>query len=608
MLADLVKAGKLPAVDKRLPDNPKVVQVVDKIGKYGGTLRMGDPQQQMDTALRIRHNGLFRYDFGITKPEPDLAEGYAWSDGYKTLTLKLRKGLKWSDGTPFTTADFMFNWEKVLNNKDITPGGLGAEWKVGGQPAEWKAVDDYTLSITWAAANPTAMDRFGRTHFSGDNVLFLPANYMKKFHKEFNPDVEKLATAENFKTWVDLFNAKRQQGYQAVAWPLDRPTMDCWVPKETATTRILLERNPYCWQIDTEGNQLPYIDKVEISLMSDQSVMDLKLTSGDFDFEPRWTAADKLTLYRQSEAKSNYKTYIAKQLEPSSYSIMFNLFSKDAQLKELFNKLPFREGVSNAINRNQINDVLFFNMGAVAPPAPVDSLPWFDPAWKDKPYLKYDVARANQKLDEAGITKKDAQGYRLLPDGKRVSLILETSLSSAGQGWAKFCELLTADLKVVGVESNCQLQEPATINTRTAANDMNVQLWSFGRATLLGRGQPDSWAFEGATPLWNSQWRLWKDTSGKEGVEPPQAIKDQMALWDQFKKVPSDSPEAKQLGAKYYGWMVDNVLPFIPTIGYGPQPVIVHNRLKNVPTKGLTWSSDHNFYAPFHAEQFYIEQ
>ena len=150
MLAELVKAGKLPPVEERLPENPKVVQVVDQIGKYGGRLRMADPSERMDTALRVRHTGLFRYNFGVNQYEPDLAESYAWSNDNKTLTIKLRKGLKWSDGTPFTTADMMFIWEKVYNHPEVSPAGPPAFWKPGGVPAQWQVIDDYTISFTWA--------------------------------------------------------------------------------------------------------------------------------------------------------------------------------------------------------------------------------------------------------------------------------------------------------------------------------------------------------------------------------------------------------------------------------------------------------------------------
>jgi peptide/nickel transport system substrate-binding protein len=140
------------------------------------------------------------------------------------------------------------------------------------------------------------------------------------------------------------------------------------------------------------------------------------------------------------------------------------------------------------------------------------------------------------------------------------------------------------------------------------ANEYQAIIWALGRATLLGRGTPDNWAFEDPSRHnWAPQWAIWNSTGGKEGIEPPQEVKDQIALWTRFKQVPSDSPEAVELGRKYFGWFADN-LWFIPTVGLSPQPIIVHNRLRNVPTEGLTWSSDHNFYAPFHMEQFYIEE
>ena len=77
-------------------------------------------------------------------------------------------------------------------------------------------------------------------------------------------------------------------------------------------------------------------------------------------------------------------------------------------------------------------------------------------------------------------------------------------------------------------------------------------------------------------------------------------------LWDEFSQYPSDSAEAAELGAAYFAYWGEE-LPIIPSVGLTPQPVIYSNRLRNVPTEGLFWGSDTNFYAPFHIEQWYID-
>ena len=101
----------------------------------------------------------------------------------------------------------LFKWEQDILNEELSTRGIDAFFTLGGAPAVWEALDDQTLSITWAAPNPVAMDRFGRTHFSGDNVLFQPAHYLKRFHAGFNEDAAALASELGYEDWVAMFRA-----------------------------------------------------------------------------------------------------------------------------------------------------------------------------------------------------------------------------------------------------------------------------------------------------------------------------------------------------------------------------------------------------------------
>ena len=261
MLAEQVAAGELPPVEERLPTNPKVIEVVDEIGTYGGTLRFADTGERMDEGLRIRHTGLFRYNFTASEYQADLAESWEWSNENRTLTITLREGLKWSDGDPFDTEDFRWHWEDVMSDPDISPNGPGGFWRPGGEVATMEVIDDLTFSYTWAIPYPIAMDSFGRTHFGSDNSLYGPSHYLQQFHAKYNDDVEAMAEEAGFETWVDLLNARRCQCYQLTSVELDRPYMDSWIPVSIESDRVLLERNPYFHQVDPEGNQLPYMDK-----------------------------------------------------------------------------------------------------------------------------------------------------------------------------------------------------------------------------------------------------------------------------------------------------------------------------------------------------------
>jgi peptide/nickel transport system substrate-binding protein len=600
LLAERVAAGNLPAVDERLPVNPKVIPTLDSIGTYGGTLRVGDTDQRLDESLRMRHTGLFRYNFTASEYQADLAESWEWTPDYRTLTISLREGLRWSDGDPFDTEDIAWHWNNVLNDVNVSPNGPGGFWNVGGSRATLEVIDSTTFSYTWAIPYPIAMDSFGRTHFSGDNSLYGPSHYLQQFHLDFNPEAQALAEAAGFATWVDLLNARRCQCYNPTSMPLDRPYLDSFIPIEVASDRILLERNPYFHQVDEAGNQLPYIDYFEVSYVSDQELYALKLTAGDFDFGVRYTRPSDLQLFRQNEEAGGYTTAIAQTLQVSAVSVFFNQNYPDAAFNELFGTYDFRLAMSVAINRDQINDILYFGLGAVHPPTPFFTTPWFDQAWYGD-YLDYDPARANALLDGIGLTNRDSDEYRLLPDGRRAAIIVQGQ-----QEHMRGCQLIANDWRAVGVELICQEVNLQRAIELQQLNETMGTVWHLERATLFGRGTPDNFAInDPARHYWGNQWASWIASGGTSGIEPPDSIKALNDGWLAFSQLPSDSPEAAEVGRAYFRYFVDE-LPIIPTIGLTPQPVIYANELRNVPMEGIHFSSDTNFYSPFHIERWYF--
>ena len=132
-LAELVKAGKLPPVASRVPSEPMVIKPVESVGKYGGTWRrafIGPSDGENGNRIMASDKLLF-WDFTGSKIVPCVAKGYELSADGKTTTLFLRKGMKWSDGHPFTADDFVFWYEDMYLNKEIVPGPI-ADMSAGG--------------------------------------------------------------------------------------------------------------------------------------------------------------------------------------------------------------------------------------------------------------------------------------------------------------------------------------------------------------------------------------------------------------------------------------------------------------------------------------------
>ena len=188
-LAELVKAGKLPPVDQRLPQNPLVVPVVEKSGEYGGVWRRAflGPADS-NNYVRVVFDALFRFSPDGAKIEPKIAEAAEPSADYKVWTIKLRKGSKWSDGQPFGADDILFWYNDVLLNKELTPTLPGWIKNPDGSAAKVEKVDDSTVRFTYAA--PATLFLTAVANQDGADrtfAMFLPAHYLKKFHPTYTP-------------------------------------------------------------------------------------------------------------------------------------------------------------------------------------------------------------------------------------------------------------------------------------------------------------------------------------------------------------------------------------------------------------------------------------
>ena len=381
-------------------------------------------------------------------------------------------------------------WEHEIINEEIHPRGIDPFWTLGGERAVWEPLDDSTLRITWAAPNPVAMDRFGRTHFSGDNSLFLPAHYLEQFHADFNDDAAELG----FDDWIQMFNDRRAQGYNQSAVTVGRPYMDFHVPEVVESNRVLLVRNPYYHHVDTANNQLPYVDRLEISHVGDKQLYDLKASAGEADFVAYYTGAPSLPTYKAGEAQGDYQTVIAQSLRTAELVMFINMNYQDPALNELFNNRDFRIALSVALNRDQMNEIVFFGLGDPHPATPLNTMEFFDHAWYND-NLAFDPDRANRLLDAAGLTERDSDGFRVRPDdGKRLNLVIEIGVLEGPK--QAICELISNDWRQVGIDGACKLVDGALQSERLDNNETAITAWHLGRTTLLGRGTPDQFAFE----------------------------------------------------------------------------------------------------------------
>lgn len=605
-LADQVKAGKLPPVEQRLPKNPLVVPVVEKTGKYGGTWRIGlsGGQDQVGLYRIVGYDGLVRWDPNFKQVIPNLAESVTANDDASEYTFKLREGVKWSNGKPFTANDIMFWYADITLNKDLTPA-IAAWLIVNNKPVVVEKVDDYTVKFKFAGPYGLFLQRLA--HPDGTKITAYPADYLKQFHTKYNPDIDKLVQQAGLKTWVDLFNAKigageRSAGYYA---NLELPRLIAWIPTtpyDGKATQVTLERNPYYWKVDAQGNQLPYIDKVQATIAGDVQALVLKALNGEIDLQDRHIAtASNKSVLTDGMQKGKYSFYELTPGLSSTFVLALNQTHKDPVKRQIFQNKDFRIGLSYAINRQEIIDTVYVGQGKPYQVGPRPDSPYYNEKLATQ-YTQYDVKKANEALDKAGLTKKDAEGFRLMSDGKRLSFTVESVPTYPD--WNDSLQLIQKYWKAIGVDMQLKVEDRALLWQRVQANENDAVVWegAGGYEVILDPRYyfPQVFDQPGCCELW-AYWYV-KDNRGEE---PPADVKKQMDLFNQVnatadpKKQETLMKELLAITAERF----DYIGISLAANGYG----IVKNNMKNVP-KSFYNSWTYASPAGVNPAQFFFDQ
>lgn len=598
-LAEQVKAGKLPPVEKRLPEEPLVVKPTNEIGKYGGEYRgaaFGPTHGQLDTEA-LRMQSLLFIEPDLKSLSPNIVKEVQVSPDFKTYTLILRKGMKWSDGQPFTADDFLFWYEDELGNDELYPSKPVA-YQSGGKLMKMTKVDDITVKVEFETPNMNFDLILSKSYWN--DRMFAPKHYLKQFHIKYNDKANDLAKAERFESWVQLyqFHADYGQAQQDTNLPDITP----WVlTKIDDVGNKYFDRNPYYWKVDTAGNQLPYIDRQVSVLVKDAQVRTLKLIGRELDAAGENPLPVKdFTLYKENEAKGNYKVFLFNNTRGNDVGFSFNLTIADPVLKQIFRDLRFREAMSLAINRKQINDVLYFGNGQIRQATIPDVVSFYED-WMGNYMIEYDPAKANALLDEMGLKWDASKQVRLRPDGKPLQIVLEC--------WEEFCphsEMVAEMWTAVGVKTIMKQNERSLWNERATANQIEVAAYPYdaiAEANLRSESGAKLRPSHGAAH-WSVLWRDWYNTKGQKGEEPPKEVQEYYDKWIKFSQLKPGSPEYMQLGKELTTYYTKQLWAL--GISVAPRVIIISNRLGNTPTEG-TFAGDFMFWVPYRGDQWYVK-
>jgi peptide/nickel transport system substrate-binding protein len=532
-LAKLAADGKLPPLAERLPATPLVIEV-EKVGTYGGAIRRGlRGSADHNGILRLVGNqGLVRWNLAFTQVLPNVAEKWSVNDNSTEFTFQLRKGMKWSDGKPFTADDIVFSIEDCCKNPELYKS-VPSPFVIGGKAGTASKVDDNTVKFTFASPYALFLEQMATP--LGQHPTLFPKHYCSQFHPKYNEKVGDLVKAANVSDWGTLFRNKCGDIEIPARWGNpDKPTLDPWVIKEPYTggaTRVVMERNPFFWQVDTAGNQLPYIDRLNFSISQDVESLMLDVISGKLDIQERHidTLQNKPTL-SQNMKKGNYRLIELINSSAQQVQIYLNITHKDPKMREMFANKEFRQALSQGINRKEIIDLVYLGQSEPYQAGPRPDHPWYHEKLA-RQFTDYAPDKANATLDKLGY-KKGSDGFRQRPDGQKVFFAIDV-IPTLYPDAVDTLELVKRHWADIGVDVKVNTIERALYYTRGDNNDHDAAVWP-GPGGLDPMLDPrDFFAQHPQGSRYAIPWTQWYVSGGKSGEEPPESQKQRMKLFDE---------------------------------------------------------------------------
>ncbi len=592
MLAELVKAGKLPPVEQRIPAEPMVWKPLNEIGKYGGTWRRaftGPGDGENGNRIQSQDKPLFWSADG-NKIVPCAAKGYELSDDGKTYTLFLRKGMKWSDGAPFTADDWIFWFEDIYGNPEVVPTPT-PEMRPKGKPGKMVKVDETTVRWEWEVpyflfedimAGDTAMGggqavrQAAKISFGG----YSPAHYLKQFLPKYSSleAVNARAKQEGFENWVQMLHFKKD-------WELnpDVPVLGPWRTVRPINNPIwLLERNPYYYAVDTAGNQLPYFDKVQFTLAENLEVVNLRAMAGEYDEQERHIDLGKLPVLLENQTKGKYKVHLDLGFAGSDFMFHVNQSVTDPEMRKWLTNADFRRALSLGIDRDQLNETFWLGVGTPGSPSPGESMPQSPgKEWRTK-WSTLDVAQANKMLDGIGLAKKDSDGFRVRTDNAE-RLRIQIIAIQAFLPYPKLSEMVADQWRKIGIQGDVKEMERGLGFTKANNNDYHMFVWNNGGTELLYLFP--TWAIPVTAdsiamgPVFGKYFA----SGGTQGVKPddPNILK----IWELYDEAAGLKAEGRNKNAQEIWKILVDGQYGIGTVGQSPAGLgvrLVSDRLGNI--------------------------
>ncbi|MBB3996366.1 ABC transporter substrate-binding protein [Aureimonas pseudogalii] len=602
-LAADVAAGKLAPMAERLPAEPLVVNMpaTGRVpGRYGGSLRVIEAQAR-DTRRMV----VFGYArlVGTTpggRIEPDLARAVDVEDG-RIFTIHLRRGHKWSDGAPFTAEDFRYYWEDVVNDPKLGKNGLPRELLVDGEGPTVTFPDEVTIRYEWAKPNPFFLPAMAR---SLALEIFRPAHYLKQFHQKYADPaaLEARVAAEGQRNWVAL-HFKMDQSYKNTS--VELPSLQPWVlATAPPADRFVFRRNPYFHRVDEAGRQLPYIDEVAMAIAS-PGLIPAMVGAGAADLQANYMTFGNYAFVKRAADRWNYDVLRWKSGRGNRVVLYPDLNARDEVWRALFQTADFRRALSMAINREDINQAIYYGLARPTNDTVLPASPLWTPELAQR-WATYDPAAAGALLDGLGLQKRDSGGIRLLPDGRAANIVVEVGGEEGEQ--VDVLQLVAEDWRRVGIGLVLKTVEKDTLGSRLAAGST---LMSVAPGLENGIARPaDSPAELAPTDSAQASWPAWGlhvESGGKLGAEPTLPFARELLDLNRRWRATLDEGERTAIWGRMLTINADET-PRIGLVAGVDQIVVASRRLRNLPREGVYNWEPGALFGMYRPDTFFFEE
>jgi peptide/nickel transport system substrate-binding protein len=603
-LLEQVRAGALPPVGQRIPEHPRILE------RFAGGDGPGQPGGQLNMLVAGSRDTLLMTVYGYTRLivyddrfelQPDILESYDVKDG-REFTLKLRAGHKWSDGQPFTTEDFRFFWEDVANNKELSPSGPPVELLVDGLPPRVDIVDERTIKYSWDKPNPYFIDSQAR---AAPLFLFRPAHYLKRFHVSYTPEKKILKSArggEQAGRWIHIY---RHRDAMYANGNIDLPTLNPWVNTTPSPAgRYVFVRNQYFHRIDANGRQLPYIDRVTLTVAA-AGLIPARAALGEADLQVRYLNMRDYTFLQKSSKAAGVAVRLWQAGVGAPLAFYPNLNANDAVWRTLMRDVRFRRALSLAIDRDELNQVVFLGLARPSNNTVMERSELFKPRYAAK-WTNHDRGLADKLLDEIGLTVRDPRGIRRLPDGRPATIVVEYSSEQTED--SDILELVADHWRDVGIEMLIKPQTRDNLRRRAFIGEAIMTAFE-GVVTTAPTidSSPREFAPTTRGALQWSRWGMFVESNGKQGercdLEAACKLLDYVRAWERT----TDPAARRKAWRAILQANADEVFS-IGTVNGIRQPIVVGLKLRNVPKAGYYAWDPGGYIGLYQPDTFWIAQ